>query len=171
MSTRLMCGEEYPTASGVFPILYSLVENHLHETDTDPVAIASFKRFVKTDLQARFKTATDDTCRSMSMLSTFRDPRYRSLPFLSEDQRQIVHDATVSRMDNSVGADNLSAQKSESCLPEKRYESTSKWGRLSQDYLSYLLGCYHEAIAKLSRHLPKKTKFECTYRKSRSLLE
>ena len=102
MATRLMCSEEYPTAGGVFSIFYSLVENHLQETDTDPVAIALFKRLVKTDLQARFKTATDGTCRSISMISTFLDPRCISLPFLSEDLRQIVHDATVSRVNDSL---------------------------------------------------------------------
>ena len=171
MATRLMCSEEYPTAGGVFPILYSLVENHLQETDTDPVAIASFKKFVKTDLKARFKTATDDKCRSIPMISTFLDPRYRSLPFLSEDQKQIVHDATVSRMDNSAAADNFSGQNPNRARKKKRTNQQENGGVSTKMICHICLDVTMKEIAKLLRHLPYTTKFECTYRKSRSPLQ
>ncbi|KAK3095201.1 hypothetical protein FSP39_011428 [Pinctada imbricata] len=127
MATRVMCSEEYPTVGGVYPILHSLIQNHLRENEADPVAIASFKKFIKSDLQTRFKTDTDDTCRSIAMLNTFLDPRYRSLPFLPDEQRGIERHAIVSRVDDCAAEDNSSATKSEE-IQSTTYEPSSKRG-------------------------------------------
>ena len=48
MSTRLMCSEEYPTLSGIYPVLFSLIDHHLTIKERDCPAVASFKTHVDT---------------------------------------------------------------------------------------------------------------------------
>ncbi|KAJ8303873.1 hypothetical protein KUTeg_017456 [Tegillarca granosa] len=44
----------------------------------------------KPDLKKRFYLNTDDFCKSVNLVCTYLDPRYKSLPFLTEEQREIV---------------------------------------------------------------------------------
>ena len=46
MATRLMCSEEYPTLSGVYPILFSLTDMHLPSKATDCSAVVALKTHV-----------------------------------------------------------------------------------------------------------------------------
>ena len=46
MATRLMCSEEYPTLSGVYPILFSLTDMHLASKATDCPAVVALKTHV-----------------------------------------------------------------------------------------------------------------------------
>lgn len=56
MATRIMCSEEYPTISGMYPILFSLNNQHLAPNDGDCVTVAGFKRNLTNDRKtAQFK--------------------------------------------------------------------------------------------------------------------
>ncbi|XP_076361643.1 E3 SUMO-protein ligase ZBED1-like [Tachypleus tridentatus] len=90
IATRVLCSEQYPTLSGVMPIMYSLLEIHLKTKDADSNVVKNFKDEVSQDLKRRFKTETEDVCKNIRMMC-FMDPRYKGLPFLTPAQRDVVH--------------------------------------------------------------------------------
>ncbi|XP_062618085.1 E3 SUMO-protein ligase ZBED1-like [Saccostrea cucullata] len=152
MATRVMCSEEYPTVSGVYPILYSLLNKHLISMDSDCVAVASFKRHVKSDLESRFSIGSE--VESVPMLCSFLDPRYKSLPFLSEEKRTVVQEAIKSyfqRDTTDILPNEPVAEKScsDSQNNSQEYEPTTKRGRINQDDMSYLLGEYYETDCEI----------------------
>ena len=51
MSTRLMCSEEYPALSGIYPVLFSLIDHHLTVKERDCQAATNFKTHVIDDLK------------------------------------------------------------------------------------------------------------------------
>lgn len=151
MATRLMCSEEYPTLSGVNPILFSLTNHHLARKETDSPAIAALKTHIADDLKRRYNLSDSSVlCNSLAMVCTFLDPRYKSLPFLSVEQRTAVHDKVLSLLtaddpntdttdsdsqtDDAEGATGGKAEEGFSC----------KRGKLTQEDVSFLLGGYFE---------------------------
>lgn len=107
MATRLMCSEEYPNFSGVNPILFNPINDHLAHKATSCPAVAVFKIQIADDLKRRY-SLTDSfvLCNDLAMICTFLDPRYKSFPFLSGDLRAVVHENVLSLLT----ADDLQTQ-------------------------------------------------------------
>ena len=153
MSTRLMCSEEYPTLSGIYPVLFSLIDHHLTVKERDCPAVASFKTNVVDDLKRRYSLMDQDVlCNSLAILCTFLDPRYKSMPFLTHQRRTMVHDRVLTLLTTNEehakdsqtetdeqmdGTDGDSGGHSNNVFACKR-------GKLSQDDVSFLLGGYFE---------------------------
>lgn len=159
MATRLMCSEEYPTLSGTYPVLFSLINYHLSENDKDSTAVSAFKKHVSDDLQRRYFMKDSDTlCTSLPIVCSFLDPRYRSLPFLTEVQRARVHDHVLSILQTSHSSTentsinpNCTATESQTTdVPnadsstERNQVFSCKRSKLSQDDVSFLLGGYFD---------------------------
>lgn len=90
MATAAMRSEEYRTVGGVYPILFSLINQcywHSCSKQTD----------VHADIVFRHRLVKDDICSSIGMMCTFLDPCYCSLPFLSDQERHIVHSKVCER--------------------------------------------------------------------------
>ena len=98
-ATRTMCSELYPTVGGIYPILFSIINHHLAENDQDTAAVAKFKKDVHSDLVKRNHIESDEIISRLPVICTFLDPGYRSLPFLTEPQRKLVHESVLERVD------------------------------------------------------------------------
>ncbi|XP_033731640.1 zinc finger BED domain-containing protein 4-like [Pecten maximus] len=94
IATTTMSGSNSPTLSLVYPIVLGLLTKHLIVGDGDSVKLIQFKQAVSQDLSSGFP-ANDDLCRHPAVLTCALDPRYKSLRFLSEDQRQMVRDSII----------------------------------------------------------------------------
>lgn len=160
MATRLMCSEEYPTLSGTYPVLFSLINYHLSVNDKDCTAVAAFKKQVSDDLQHRYNmNETEKLCNSLPIVCTFLDPRYRSLPFLTEAQRAIVHEHILSILQNASSSTENTTNPDSSTASEPHIMTdvtdadssnqnnqvfSCKRSKLSQDDVSILLGGYFD---------------------------
>jgi hypothetical protein len=143
MATTAMCSEEYPTVGGVYPILFSLINHHLNPNAIDIPEVSKFKADVRADIVSRHKLDTDEICSSVGMICTFLDPRYRSLPFLSNQQRQMVYSKVRELMGTldspTTRSGTVDESKSQSACAEP---GPSKRAKLNQDDMIFLLGGY-----------------------------
>ena len=86
----MLCSECNPTASMILPLLYDLLHNRLKEsnstelTDAEEVA-EKVKTLMHKDLQTRYLDKKED----LGLLSAL-DPRFKLLPFFSEEERDAV---------------------------------------------------------------------------------
>ncbi|MEW8547555.1 MAG: hAT transposon family protein [Candidatus Thiodiazotropha sp.] len=152
MATRLMCSEEYPTLSGVYPVLFSLIDMHLALRDTDCPAVAAFKTHVSDDLKRRYKLNDPSTlCKGLAMMCTFLDPRYKALPFLPVEQRTAVHEHvrslltadTPSKLQTDTKTE-TETDNAEGTRGGNNNNFSCKRGKLSQDDVAFLLGGYFD---------------------------
>ena len=88
-ATEVMSKEKYPTISSVKPVLYKLLEKTLKVEDGDENATKMMKEEIKADLAQRYQ-ASD--IKDVLNTSTFLDPRYKELPFLSAADREEIYD-------------------------------------------------------------------------------
>ncbi|XP_041366567.1 E3 SUMO-protein ligase ZBED1-like [Gigantopelta aegis] len=152
MATRIMCSEEYPTISGLDPILYSLKNHHLLVKDTDCVSVATFKEKLLADIHRRYSLNDDKILSSLTMLATFLDPRYKNLPFLSDEQRETVKANVLSgvnalQIPNDYQNNPSQIDASTSASPTVSADADGiepclKYAKMSQDEVSFLLGPY-----------------------------
>ncbi|XP_052399237.1 E3 SUMO-protein ligase ZBED1-like [Carassius gibelio] len=100
-ATQYMSKEKTPTLSVVAPLQDTLI-NGLKPIEGESAVIKEMKAAMAGDLQKRYidLKATLHACSAM-------DPRFKSLPFLTEDERQEVYDGLI------VEAARLSMQPSE----------------------------------------------------------
>nr|XP_055054000.1 E3 SUMO-protein ligase ZBED1-like [Misgurnus anguillicaudatus] len=101
-ATQYMSKEKTPTLSVVAPLQDTLI-NGLKPIEGESAVIKEMKAVMAGDLQKRYIDfkATLHACSAM-------DPRFKSLPFLTENERQEVYDGLI------VEAARLSTQPSES---------------------------------------------------------
>ena len=156
IATRVMCSEEYPTVSGVYPIIYSIIKHHMAVSDTDTPSVRKFKDFIRNDMTARFKLNSESTFRSTTMLATFLDPRYRSPQFLTPVQRQTVIDEAETEtrrlFDMMTSGDTSKSNVTEPETDDASANSAQndpgyvpcKRGRLEQEDMQFLLGEFFE---------------------------
>ncbi|XP_041349411.1 E3 SUMO-protein ligase ZBED1-like [Gigantopelta aegis] len=152
MATRIMCSEEYPTISGLYPILYSLKNHHLLVKDTDCVSVATFKEKLLADIDRRYSLNDDKILSSLTMLATFLDPRYKNLPFLSDEQREtvkanVLSGVNVLQIPNDYQNNPSQKDASTSISPTVSADADGiepclKHAKMSQDEVSFLLGPY-----------------------------
>ncbi|XP_041109696.1 E3 SUMO-protein ligase ZBED1-like [Polyodon spathula] len=135
VATRIMCSQEYPTLSGVYPILCSLKNQHLRVKETDIEAVADFKRIVVSVLEMCYNTADEVLCQDPALICTFLDPRYKSLLFLKPSQREAVRAQVVSYMQS----DGPPGQSRSLRSSAKRLKSDH-----SQSDMAFLLGEYYQ---------------------------
>ncbi|XP_026138409.1 zinc finger BED domain-containing protein 1-like [Carassius auratus] len=100
-ATQYMSKEKTPTLSVVAPLQDTLI-NGLKPIEGESAVIKEMKAAMAGDLQKRYidLKATLHACSAM-------DPRFKSLPFLTEDERQEVYDGLI------VEAARMSMQPSE----------------------------------------------------------
>lgn len=85
-ATLYMSTEKTPTLSVVAPLQDTLI-NGLQEIAGDTPIIKEMKATMAVDLQKRYLDQKDTLYACSAM-----DPRFKSLPFLTEDERQSVYD-------------------------------------------------------------------------------
>lgn len=88
-ATQYMSKEKTPTLSVIAPLQDTLI-NGLKPIEGESAVIKEMKAAMSGDLQKRYidLKATLHACSAM-------DPRFKSLPFLTENQRQEVYDGLI----------------------------------------------------------------------------
>ncbi|XP_076372359.1 E3 SUMO-protein ligase ZBED1-like [Tachypleus tridentatus] len=149
IATRVLCSEQYPTLSGVMPIMYSLLEIHLKTKDSDSNVVKNFKDEISQDLKRRFKTETEDVCKNIRMMCSFMDPQYKGLPFLTPAQRDVVHQEIICYCQKLAQSESqVTGVAADRSVPQHQSaevnSSTKPGSKLSQDDMAYLLGDFYE---------------------------
>ncbi|XP_076358927.1 E3 SUMO-protein ligase ZBED1-like [Tachypleus tridentatus] len=149
IATRGLCSEQYPTLSGVMPIVYSLLEIHLKTKDSDSNVVKNFKVEISQDLKRRFNTETEDMCKNIRMMCSFMDPRYKELPFLTPAQRDVVHREIICYCQKLAQPESqVTGVAADRSVPQHQSaevnSSTKPGSKLSQDDMAYFLGDFYE---------------------------
>lgn len=90
--TTYMCSEEMPTSSIILPLLHSLVgaNGHLRPREGDSPVVAKMKEVMSDDLKSRYSEQKE-----MLNIITALDPRFKSFPYMSEEERDGVFNSLV----------------------------------------------------------------------------
>jgi hypothetical protein len=83
IATKMVCVESQPTCSMILPIMSSLVQRDLHENTTDSPMLRKAKSVILKDLESRY---TDTDKQRLLKISSFLDPRFKELNWLSQDE-------------------------------------------------------------------------------------
>ena len=85
-ATEVVSGEKYPTISIITPLIHKLL-NVLKATSEDSTLTKQIKSTIHQDLQCRYQShVLQQTLR----LAAFLDPRFKTVRFLEEDERDEV---------------------------------------------------------------------------------
>lgn len=87
IATTVLSAQYQPSISCVFPILHGLKTEHLASREGDSAIVKRLKSAIRTDLVARFP---DNGNYILAWLASALDPRFKSLTFLSEDNKTAV---------------------------------------------------------------------------------
>ena len=125
--TEVICGEKWVTLSIVKPLMYKLTAKHLVAKDSETVFIKTLKNAVLKDLQTRYTNLSvvdilDKAC--------FLDPRFKSLSFYSEAERERVIRAVEEEV-KLLASEVLREDSSQP--PAKKHQKQSKFMSLLQD--------------------------------------
>ncbi|XP_011862111.1 PREDICTED: zinc finger BED domain-containing protein 1-like [Vollenhovia emeryi] len=101
MATTVFCGDNYSPASIVRPLIWKLVHHHMQLVFQDSDLTATFKQFVSTELQKRFKLTEWENFSNVSarLTASFLDPRSKNLENELVETRQKVKEHVRSLMD------------------------------------------------------------------------
>ncbi|KAL1122066.1 hypothetical protein AAG570_003472 [Ranatra chinensis] len=118
--------EKCPLVSILKPIMWQLLHVHLEKHDTDSEYMLMFKSELTQILSEKYK---DPKVNEILEIATVLDPRFKKLPFMSDDGRPVLIEKLKQMLYTQVSA----RQVDEECK-----ESTNKKPRLSG--MEYLLG-------------------------------
>ena len=85
--TEAMSTEKYPTISSVKPLFYKLLERVLKVEHSDSSISKQMKKEIKSDLAGRYQSSE---LKTVLNVTTFLDPRYKALPFVSDSNKEKV---------------------------------------------------------------------------------
>ena len=94
--TAQVSAELYVTSSAICPLLCHLTENALKIELTNPIAIKKFKTEMRNNLQSRYRS---ESIMCMLNHACSVDPRFKTMPFLDDSERKILHDDIVGEME------------------------------------------------------------------------
>ena len=103
--TTVLCTEKEPTISLIFPMQSQIVQT-FKESVTDSTVAKDIKAVIMKDIGSRYQ---DHDLKEFLCLASLLDPRFRSLPQLTDQERETVYCNLQAR-----AADYVSQ---ESCLP------------------------------------------------------
>ena len=92
--TETMGGQKWVTISAVHPFLYKLLHISFNTTSNDTHLEKSIKESLKNNLSGRYSGKTIDLLNK----ACFLDPRFRSLSFLTAEEKEVVIDGVFDEM-------------------------------------------------------------------------
>ena len=87
LATETMSGEKYPTISMIIPLLHKLLNVTLKIHVDDDTCTKEIKEAISNDLCSRYQSTT---IQKLLKVATYLDPRCKSLPFLSNTEKNFV---------------------------------------------------------------------------------
>lgn len=136
-ATTMLCSEKNPTISIIIPLYNKLVGVYLNRSEDDLPAIAAVKAAIAADLQGRYDNSLD-----ILLKATALDPRFKSLPHLTEEERFNVYNSLVTqlshlqpklRIKTEPGASESEATPALPSLPEEPSQATPALPSLKQE--------------------------------------
>ncbi|XP_055956189.1 E3 SUMO-protein ligase ZBED1-like, partial [Patella vulgata] len=100
----VMCSEKHPTASMILPIYFELLSLMSYKDD-DNACICELKSAVTTDLSKRYQ---DPEVRMFLQKASLLDPRFKSIPFLKDDEKLELYTQVTVEASNNVVVQNSS---------------------------------------------------------------
>ena len=94
-----MSVELYVTSSAIRPLLCHLTENARKIELTNPIAINKLKTEMRNNLQSRYRS---ESIIPMLNHACFVDPRFKTMPFLGDSERENFHDHIVGEMESHI---------------------------------------------------------------------
>jgi len=91
--TLVLCSEKTPTVSYIMPLQHQLIDHLSTVSDEDSPTIREMKTSLTNDLQNRYSSQQD-----MLNLCSSLDPRFKLLPYLSEERRFQVYNALANEL-------------------------------------------------------------------------
>ena len=152
--TVQVSGENYVTISSILPLLDFVSQNTLKVTETDSLAIQKMKQEMTKNLESRYK---DPVIQALLKLSSFVDPRFKSLPFLDEEEAEYVHDDALLEMMKYISPDPEVEEETTSNEPEE-IEPPPKKAKTAIGKL--LGGVYGKSIGKKRMSIREKAEKE-----------
>ena len=87
-ATEILSVEKMPSVSIVQPILTALLKRHLIPSDVEPSITNNLKSVISRNMQQHF---SDESLRSLMLVASVLDPRFKGLKFLSSSERSSVY--------------------------------------------------------------------------------
>ena len=87
-ATEMLSVEKMPSVSIVQPILTALLKRHLTPSDVEPSITNDLKSVISRNMQQHF---SDESLRSLMLVASALDPRFKGLKFLSSSERSSVY--------------------------------------------------------------------------------
>ena len=106
--TEVMSTEKYPTISSV---KHKLLERVLKVEDSDSSISKQMKKEIKSDLAGRYQSSE---LKTVLNVTTFLDPRYKELPFVSDSDKEKVLEQVEEELLGMYSTSNRSSQDNES---------------------------------------------------------
>jgi len=107
--TSLYSTGDQPSASAVYPTLWSFVKADLQEKDGDSAAVATFKKNVTDSLRDRFAMTSLSTANHPFVVATVLDPAMKAMADFPDNIHAAAYDnvrALVSNVEGTVGDGN-----------------------------------------------------------------
>ncbi|KMQ81600.1 zinc finger bed domain-containing protein 1-like protein, partial [Lasius niger] len=101
MATTDFCGDNYSPVSIVLPLIWKIVRHHMQPVPEDSDLATTFKKFVSTELQNRFKLTEWENFSDISarLTASFLDPRSKNLEDESAETRQKIEEHVRNLLD------------------------------------------------------------------------
>ena len=87
VATSQLSGEPYPTLGSVYPLVHSILENHLMPKDVDPPEMLFFKEKVAEKIDERFMVGNEHKCDDIIASALY--PHYRKVKFLTNSSKEL----------------------------------------------------------------------------------
>ena len=85
--TTAICTEKQPTASIILPMLYELINKLMTPQENDTKCIIDMKKAICDNFETRYK---DSSVHEFLKKTSVLDPRFKTAPFLSEEEKLLI---------------------------------------------------------------------------------
>ena len=85
-ATEVLCIEEFPSISGIYPLVFGLLKKQLCQNDTDSNVLNQVKTWISDGLKTRLLGTN-----YLQSVASVLDPRYKRLKFLNAEREQVYN--------------------------------------------------------------------------------
>ena len=98
-TTTYMCAEKSVSVSEIYPVVCGLLQNSLTRAADDSLTAGNVKDAISAELRHRYKPSDRETAKSVPMVASLLDCRYKCLSFISREQKTTAREMLEFHMD------------------------------------------------------------------------